>query len=656
MSEEIITETNRETATDHEYGGAQIQVLEGLEAVRKRPGMYIGSTGPSGLHHLVYEIVDNSIDEALAGYCTHIEVTIKPGNIIEVSDNGRGIPVDIQPKLGIPAVTVVYTVLHAGGKFGGEDSGYKVAGGLHGVGASVVNALSEWLVVHVRRDGAEYEQSFKRGKPDGDLKKIGVAASTGTTVTFKPDPEMFTETTEYDYEILLKRLREESFLNAGVRITLTDERPESIEKNDGVPPQESMCYEGGVRSFVQYLHEKRDLTPLHPQVIYMKGEANGAVADVALQYCDSYNELILSFANNVHTPEGGTHEEGLKTALTRVFNEFGRAKGYLKEKDENWQGSDVREGMIAVVSVKLQEAQFEGQTKAKLGNTYIKTLVSNIVYNKLSEFLEENPAVAKAVFEKVTQAARARAAAKKARDLVRRKSALESNRMPGKLADCHENDPAKTEIFIVEGDSAGGSAKQGRDSNIQAILPLWGKMLNVEKARADRIYGNDKLMPVVTALGTGIGDEFDINKVRYHKIFIMADADVDGSHICTLMLTFFFRYMRPLIEHGYVYVAQPPLFKLQKGSTVKYAYNEDEMKQLSAEMPGAKVNRYKGLGEMNPDQLWETTMNPDNRVIVQIKIEDAERADEAFSILMGEQVEPRKEFIERNAKYARLDV
>ena len=656
MSEEIITETNRETATDHEYGGAQIQVLEGLEAVRKRPGMYIGSTGPSGGHHLVYEIVDNSIDEALAGYCTHIEVTIKPGNIIEVSDNGRGIPVDIQPKLGIPAVTVVYTVLHAGGKFGGEDSGYKVAGGLHGVGASVVNALSEWLVVHVRRDGAEYEQSFKRGKPDGDLKKIGVAASTGTTVTFKPDPEMFTETTEYDYEILLKRLREESFLNAGVRITLTDERPESIEKNDGVPPQESMCYEGGVRSFVQYLHEKRDLTPLHPQVIYMKGEANGAVAEVALQYCDSYNELILSFANNVHTPEGGTHEEGLKTALTRVFNEFGRAKGYLKEKDENWQGSDVREGMIAVVSVKLQEAQFEGQTKAKLGNTYIKTLVSNIVYNKLSEFLEENPAVAKAVFEKVTQAARARAAAKKARDLVRRKSALESNRMPGKLADCHENDPAKTEIFIVEGDSAGGSAKQGRDSNIQAILPLWGKMLNVEKARADRIYGNDKLMPVVTALGTGIGDEFDINKVRYHKIFIMADADVDGSHICTLMLTFFFRYMRPLIEHGYVYVAQPPLFKLQKGSTVKYAYNEDEMKQLSAEMPGAKVNRYKGLGEMNPDQLWETTMNPDNRVIVQIKIEDAERADEAFSILMGEQVEPRKEFIERNAKYARLDV
>ena len=656
MSEEIITETNRETATDHEYGGAQIQVLEGLEAVRKRPGMYIGSTGPSGLHHLVYEIVDNAIDEALAGYCTHIEVSIKPGNIIEVSDNGRGIPVDIQPKMGIPAVTVVYTVLHAGGKFGGENSGYKVAGGLHGVGASVVNALSEWLVVRVRRDGAEYEQRFQRGKPDGDLKKIGPAASTGTTVTFKPDPVMFTETTVYDYEILLKRLREESFLNAGVRITLTDERPESIEKNEGVIPRESMCYEGGIRSFVQYLHEKRDLAPLHPQVIYMKGEANGAVAEVALQYCDSFNELMLSFANNVHTPEGGTHEEGLKTALTRVFNEFGRAKGYLKEKDENWQGSDVREGLIAVVSVKLQEDQFEGQTKAKLGNTYIKTLVSGMVYNKLTEFFEENPAVAKVIFEKVTQAARARAAAKKARDLVRRKSALESNRMPGKLADCHEKDPAKTEIFIVEGDSAGGSAKQGRDSNIQAILPLWGKMLNVEKARADRIYGNDKLMPVVTALGTGIGDEFDISKVRYHKIFIMADADVDGSHICTLMLTFFFRYMRPLIEHGYVYVAQPPLFKLQKGNTVKYAYNDEEMKILSAQMPGAKVNRYKGLGEMNPDQLWETTMNPANRVIVQIKIEDAERADEAFSILMGEQVEPRKQFIEKNAKYANLDV
>ena len=662
MAEEIITETNRETATDHAYGGAQIQVLEGLEAVRKRPGMYIGSTGPSGLHHLVYEIVDNAIDEALAGYCTHIEVTIKPGNIIEVSDNGRGIPVDIQPKLGIPAVTVVYTVLHAGGKFGGEDSGYKVAGGLHGVGASVVNALSEWLTVRVRRDGAEYEQSFKRGKPDGDLKKIGAAASTGTTVTFKPDPEMFQETTLYRYETLLKRLREEAFLNAGVRITLTDERPESDrpqeEKSEGNEVRtETMCYEGGIRSFVSYLCERRDLTPLTPQVMYMKGEGQGAVAEVALQYYDnSYNELLLSFANNVHTPEGGTHEEGFRLALTRVLNEYGRAKGILKDKDENLSGPDAREGIIAIISVKLQEAQFEGQTKAKLGNTFIKGLVSNVVYKALTEYFEENPAVAKAILEKATQAARARAAAKKARELVRRKSALESNRMPGKLADCHEKDPSKTELFIVEGDSAGGSAKMGRDSNIQAILPLWGKMLNVEKARADRIYGNDKLMPVVTALGTGIGDEFDISKVRYHKIFIMADADVDGSHICTLMLTFFFRYMRPLIDNGYVYVAQPPLFKLQKGQTVKYAYNDDEMKILSAEMPGAKVNRYKGLGEMNPDQLWETTMNPDNRVIVQIKIEDAERADEAFSILMGEQVEPRRQFIEKNAKYANLDV
>ena len=668
MAEEIITETNRETATDHAYGGAQIQVLEGLEAVRKRPGMYIGSTGPSGLHHLVYEIVDNAIDEALAGYCTHIEVTIKPGNIIEVSDNGRGIPVDIQPKLGIPAVTVVYTVLHAGGKFGGEDSGYKVAGGLHGVGASVVNALSEWLTVRVRRDGAEYEQSFKRGKPDGDLKKIGAAASTGTTVTFKPDPEMFQETTLYRYETLLKRLREEAFLNAGVKITLTDERPDADRPQDeqsGEMRTETMCYEGGIRSFVSYLCERRDLTPLHPQVMYMKGEGQGAVAEVALQYYDnSYNELLLSFANNVHTPEGGTHEEGFKLALTRVLNEYGRAKGILKDKDENLSGPDAREGIIAVVSVKLQEAQFEGQTKAKLGNTFIKGLVNNVVYKALTEFFEENPAVAKAILEKATQniiqkaieASRARLAAKKARELVRRKSALESNRMPGKLADCHEKDPSKTELFIVEGDSAGGSAKMGRDSNIQAILPLWGKMLNVEKARADRIYGNDKLMPVVTALGTGIGDEFDISKVRYHKIFIMADADVDGSHICTLMLTFFFRYMRPLIDHGYVYVAQPPLFKLQKGQTVKYAYNDDEMKLLSAEMPGAKVNRYKGLGEMNPDQLWETTMNPDNRVIVQIKIEDAERADEAFSILMGEQVEPRRQFIEKNAKYANLDV
>ena len=642
----MAEQTNR---PQHEYDGSQIQVLEGLEAVRKRPGMYIGSTGPRGLHHLVYEIVDNSIDEALAGFCDHIEVNIKPGNIIQVTDNGRGIPVDIQPKLGIPAVTVVFTILHAGGKFGGENSGYKVAGGLHGVGASVVNALSEWLEVRVRRDGVEYRQSFKRGIADGPLEKVGPAASTGTTVTFKPDPEMFTESTEYDYDILLTRLREESFLNAGVRITLTDERGSDVVR-------ESMCYEGGISSFVEYLNRKRDMTVLHPQVIHLKGQQGDIMAEVALQYNDSFNELLLSFANNVNTPDGGTHEEGFKTALTRVMNDFGREKGYIKEKDDNLTGNDVREGLICVISVKLTEAQFEGQTKAKLGNTGVRSLVSGMVYEKLKEFLEENPGVAKAIFEKATQAARAREAARKARDLVRRKSALETSRMPGKLADCREKDPSKTEIFIVEGDSAGGSAKMGRDSNIQAILPLWGKMLNVEKARLDKVYGNEKLMPVVTALGCGLGEEFDVSKLRYHKVFIMADADVDGSHICTLMLTFFFRYMRPLIEHGYVYVAQPPLFKLQKGGTVKYAYNDDEMKLLSAEMPGAKINRYKGLGEMNPDQLWETTMNPENRVIVQITIEDAERADEAFSILMGEQVEPRREFIEKNAKYANLDV
>ena len=632
-----------------EYGGNQIQVLEGLEAVRKRPGMYIGSTGPNGLHHLVYEIVDNSIDEALAGYCNHIEVTIKKGNIIEVTDNGRGIPVDVQPKVGIPAVTVVFTILHAGGKFGGENSGYKVAGGLHGVGASVVNALSEWLVVKVRRDGFEYEQSFKRGIADGDLKKIGPAASTGTTVLFKPDPEMFTETTVYDWDTLERRLREEAFLNAGVRITLTDEREEEVRR-------ESMCYEGGIRSFVSHIHEKRGLEVIHPQVIYLKGEQNGSMAEVALQYNNSYNSLILSFANNVHTPDGGTHEEGFKMALTRVFNDFGRAKGYLKEKDDNLKGTDVQEGLTCVISVKLQEAEFEGQTKAKLGNTEIRTLLSGLVYNKLTEYLEENPGVAKAIFEKATQAARAREAARKARDMVRRKSALETSRMPGKLADCREKDASKTELFIVEGDSAGGSAKMGRDSNIQAILPLWGKMLNVEKARLDKVYGNEKLMPVVTALGCGIGEDFDISKLRYHKVFIMADADVDGSHICTLMLTFFFRYMRPLIENGYIYVAQHPLFKVQKGQTVKYAYNDAEMAALSQEMPGAKINRYKGLGEMNPEQLWETTMNPNNRVIVQIKIEDAEKADEAFTILMGDQVEPRRQFIEQNAQYATLDV
>ena len=652
MAEEILE--NGSTATDHEYTGSEIQVLKGLEAVRKRPGMYIGSTGPRGLHHLVYEIVDNSIDEALAGRCDHIEVTIKPDNIIEVVDNGRGIPVDVQPDTGLPAVTVVFTVLHAGGKFGGENSGYKVAGGLHGVGASVVNACSEWLRVRVRRDGAEYEQSFHRGEPDGELRRIGTASSTGTTVIFKPDAEMFRETTEYDYDTLLKRLREESFLNAGVRITLRDER--AADETTGQYRQDSMCYEGGIRSFVEYLHKTRDLETLHPDVIYLKGQTEGGEAEVALQYNSSYNELLLSFANNVNTPDGGTHEEGFKSALTRVFNDYGRSHGLLKEKDDSLSGTDVREGLICVISVKLKEAQFEGQTKAKLGNTEIRTLVSGMVYEKLTEFFEENPAVAKVIFEKATQAARAREAAKKARELIRRKSVLDSVKMPEKLADCHEKDPSKCELFIVEGDSAGGSAKQGRDSNTQAILSLWGKMLNVEKARLDKVYGNDKLTPVILALGCGIGEEFDLSKLRYHKIFIMADADVDGSHICTLMLTFFFRYMRPLIEAGYVYIAQPPLFKVQKGSTVRYAYNDEEMAQLSKEMPGARVNRYKGLGEMNPDQLWETTMNPDNRVIVQITIEDAEKADEAFTILMGDQVEPRRRFIEANAKYATLDV
>ena len=634
----------------HEYDGSQIQVLEGLEAVRKRPGMYIGSTGPRGLHHLVYEIVDNGVDEALAGFCDHIEVSIKEGNVIQVTDNGRGIPVDIQPKLGIPAVTVVYTVLHAGGKFGGENSGYKVSGGLHGVGASVVNALSEWLEVVVRRDGNAYQQSFHRGVPDGDLKNLGPTdGQTGTTVTFKPDPEMF-EVLEYDYDILCRRLREEAFLNAGVRITLTDERP-------GMEKTESMCYEGGIRSFVEYINTQNKLEVLHPDVIYLKGQLNDSVAEVALQYNDSFNERVVSFANNVETPDGGTHEEGFKAALTRVFNDFGREKGYIKEKDDNLSGSDVREGITAVISVKLTEAQFEGQTKAKLGNTEIRTLVSGMVYDKLKEFFEENPAVAKAVYEKAMQAARARDAAKKARELVRRKSALETSRMPGKLADCREKDPSKTEIFIVEGDSAGGSAKMGRDSNIQAILPLWGKMLNVEKARIDKVYGNDKLTPVVLALGCGIGEEFDLSKLRYHKVFIMADADVDGSHICTLLLTFFFRFMRPLIENGHVYIAQPPLFKIQKGQKIKYAYNEVEMASMSEEMgQGTKVSRYKGLGEMNPEQLWETTMDPDNRVIVQITIEDAMKADETFSILMGDKVEPRKEFIEQNAQYANLDI
>ncbi len=672
MAEEIIQSGLSETATDHEYGANEIQVLKGLEAVRKRPGMYIGSTGPRGLHHLVYEIVDNAIDEALAGYCDQIDVSILEDNIIEVRDNGRGIPVDIQADTGLPAVTVVFTVLHAGGKFGGEESGYKVAGGLHGVGASVVNACSEWLEVLVRRDGKEYKQRFERGNAVGDLQLMGDATQegSGTIITFKPDYEMFKETLVYEFDILEKRLREESFLNAGVKIALTDKRAlikptivevdeegnETITEGEPCYRSEIMCYEGGIKSFVTFLHEKRSLEVLHPQVIYLKGQTERGVAEISLQYNNSYNELVLSFANNVNTPDGGTHEDGFKSALTRVFNDYGRSHNILKEKDANLSGTDVREGLTCIISVKLQEAEFEGQTKARLGNTEIRGLVSNMVYSKLMEFFEENPAVAKLIFEKATQAAIAREAAKRARELVRRKNALETSRMPGKLTDCRERDPSKTEIFIVEGDSAGGSAKLGRDSNIQAILPLWGKMLNVEKARVDKVYGNEKLMPVVTALGCGLGEEFDASKIRYHKIFIMADADVDGSHICTLLLTFFFRYMRPLIELGYIYVAQPPLFKLQKGSRIEYAYNDDEMTRLSEEMPGAKINRYKGLGEMNPDQLWDTTMNPDNRVIVQINIEDAEKADEAFTILMGDQVEPRRQFIERNAKYAKLDV
>ena len=637
------------------YGAEDIQVLEGLEPVRKRPGMYIGSTGPRGLHHLVYEVVDNSVDEALAGFCTHIEVWIHADNSITVADNGRGIPVEKHPKEKIPTVEVVLTILHAGGKFGGE--GYKVSGGLHGVGVSVVNALSTKVEVQVRRDGKEYAIDFKRGKTNTKLHEIGKAKGTGTKTTFWPDPEIFTETTIFDYDTLADRFREMAFLNKGLKIILHDERsdPRAMESEPLAEPRtEVFQYAGGIIDFVKYLTEGKETLN---KPIYFEAENADGVVEVAMQWTSSYStSMVMAFANNINTHEGGTHLDGFKQAVTRTINEYARSKGILKEKDSNLSGDDTREGLAAVISVKLQEAEFEGQTKAKLGNTEIRTLVSNMVYSKLMEFFEENPGVAKAIFEKATQAARARAAAKKARELVRRKSALETSRMPGKLADCREKDPSRTEIFIVEGDSAGGSAKMGRDSAIQAILPLWGKMLNVEKARADKIYGNDKLMPVVLALGCGIGDEFDISKLRYDKVFIMADADVDGSHICTLMLTFFFRYMRPLIEQGHVYVAQPPLFKVQKGNTIKYAYNDAEMAVLSQEMPGAKVNRYKGLGEMNPEQLWETTMNPDNRVIVQITIDDAEKADEAFTILMGDQVEPRRRFIETNAQYAKLDV
>ena len=634
-----------------QYDGSQIQVLEGLEAVRKRPGMYIGSTGPQGLHHLVYEIVDNAIDEALAGFCTHIEVELLPDNVVRVRDNGRGIPVDIQPKLGIPAVTVVFTVLHAGGKFGG--GGYKVSGGLHGVGASVVNALSTWLEVEVRRDGRCWKQRFEYGKATGDLYDAGPADESGTTVTFAADPAIF-ETTLYDYETLLTRLREQAFLNAGVRITFTDRRGDE-------PVSESMCYEGGIKSFVDYIHKRRGVEVLHDEIIYISGEQNGQMAEVAMQYNDTYNELVLSFANNIHTPEGGTHEAGFKAALTRALNDYARKNAILKDSDKNLTGDDVREGLTVVISVKLTDAQFEGQTKAKLGNTEIRSLVDGIVYEKLSYFLEENPAVARTILDKGVGAARAREAARRARELTRRKSALETASLPGKLADCSERDIDLTEIYIVEGDSAGGSAKSGRDRRYQAILPLWGKMLNVEKARLDRVYGNDKLMPVVTALGTGIGSEFDLSKLRYGKVIIMADADVDGSHIRTLLLTFFFRFMRPLIEEGHVYIAQPPLFKVAKGKKVYYAFSDEERDRYIAELTEnggkAEVQRYKGLGEMDPEQLWETTMDPATRTMIKVTMQDAVKADEVFTILMGDKVAPLKEFIEQNAKYvSNLDI
>ena len=634
-----------------EYDASQIQVLEGLEAVRKRPGMYIGSTSSSGLHHLVYEIVDNAIDEALAGYCRHISVAIEPDNIIRVSDDGRGIPVDIQEQTGKPALEVVYTVLHAGGKFGG--GGYKVSGGLHGVGASVVNALSEWLVVEVHRDGRIYQMKFSRGLKTEDMTVVGETDHTGTTVRFKPDPEMF-EDLVYDYETLHVRMREQAFLNAGLHITIRDERPESADKPEN-ERGDSMCYEGGIREFVNYIN--RNKTPVHGEVIYVAGKREDSEAEVALQYTDSYNEILVSFANNIHTPEGGMHETGFKTALTRVLNAYGKKIGVLKDGD-SVSGEDCREGLTAVISVKLTNPQFEGQTKAKLGNSEMRTLVDSILQDKLTEFLEENPGVGKAILEKALTASRAREAARKARESVRRKSALESGQMPDKLQDCNERDPALCEIYIVEGDSAGGSAIQGRDSRFQAILSMWGKMLNVEKARADKIYGNDKLQPVITALGAGIGDEFNLEKLRYHKIIIMADADVDGAHIRTLLLTFFFRYMRPLIDNGYVYSAVPPLYKLTRGKTTRVAYSDAERDRISAELRGdnqnvkVDISRFKGLGEMDPTELWDTTMDPEKRTLRRITLDDAVAADQIFTVLMGEEVEPRREWIERNAKYA----
>ena len=633
------------TVVDTEYNASEIQVLEGLEAVRKRPGMYIGSTSASGLHHLVYEIVDNAIDEALAGYCTDITVTINEGDTITVTDNGRGIPVDIQAQTGRPALEVVFTVLHAGGKFGG--GGYKVSGGLHGVGASVVNALSEWLTVQVHKDGKIYEMKFSRGNITQEMKIIGETDHTGTTVTFKPDPEMF-DTLEYDYETLHTRMREQAFLNAGLRITISDARP-------GREKSEAMCYEGGIREFVTYIN--RNKTPLHEEVIYLSGAKGDSTAEIAIQYNDGYNETLVSFANDIHTPEGGMHETGFKAALTRVLNAYGLKYGMIKEGDKV-SGEDVREGITAVISVKLTEAQFEGQTKAKLGNAHIRTLVDGIVNDQLAVYLEEHPVVARTILDKAMTANRAREAARKARESIRRKTVLGGAAMPDKLRDCNENNPELTELYIVEGDSAGGSATAGRDSRFQAILPLWGKMLNVEKARVDKVYGNDKLQPVIIALGAGIGEEFDENKLRYHKIIIMADADVAGAHIRTLLLTFFFRYMRPLIEEGYVYSAVPPLYKLTRGKTSRVAYSDEERDRISAEMRGGNSNvtinisRFKGLGEMDAHELWETTMDPTTRTLRRITLDDAVKADATFTVLMGEKVEPRKEFIEQRARYA----
>ncbi len=653
MSDQIKNEIQEEvmdTVVTETYDASAIQVLEGLEAVRKRPGMYIGSTGPKGLHHLVYEIVDNSIDEALAGYCTHIEVEILPDDIITVRDNGRGIPVGINEQQGLPAVTVVLTVLHAGGKFGG--SGYKVSGGLHGVGSSVVNALSEWFEVEVSQNGHIHRQRFERGNIASDLEIVGDTDETGTFIRFKADPEIFTETTVYEYETLQRRLREQAFLNAGLSITLTDKRdPDNIV-------EENFCYEGGIKSFVDYINTSRGLSPVVEDIMHFTTVNGDRSAEVSISYNDGYNEIILSFANGVRTIDGGTHENGFKTALTRVFNEYGRKFKLLKDNDKNLSGDDVREGLTAVISVKLTEAEFEGQTKGKLGNTEMQTIVSKMIYDKLMTYFEENPQAAKAIFSKALDASRAREAARKARDSARRKSALEGNSLPGKLADCIDKNPENTEIFIVEGDSAGGSAKEGRDNRIQAILPLWGKMLNVEKARIDKVIGNDKLTPVVTALGTGIGEEFNIEKLRYHKIVIMADADVDGQHIRTLLLTFFFRYMRDLIDEGYIYIAQPPLFKVSKGKRHEYAFSDEQRDKFIEEMgSNCDIQRYKGLGEMDPEQLWETTMDPATRTMLRVTLEDAMEADETFSILMGDKVEPRREFIEKNAKYVQnLDI